>query len=502
MPNMLGDDELLAAIDIGSNSFHLAIARMDHGDLKKIAAMSEKVQLGAGLDEQKRLSEDVQKRGLDCLARFVGRLENVQAERLRVVATNALRQAVNADEFIARANAILPRPIEIISGREEARLIYVGVANTLVNDTKRFVVDIGGGSTELIVGKGHESILTESAQMGAVSFTQKFFKDGVISNAAFDAAISAAQKEIIPYAQRYQKTGFETVIGSSGTIKAVKGALMQLGLADKERITLDGVLALRQHLVGVGCVNDIELNTVKAHRKAIFPAGLAVLIAVMQIFGVKRMTYSDGALREGVMYDMMSRLGSDDVRDLSTQALIERFNVDKKQAKRVVKTARMLFNDAKAALNLSDADNDLLRRVAFLHEIGLAIGHSGYHRHSAYMLENAEIAGFSRMDQAQMAQMVRHHRRKLHAADFERICRVGGERLARLTLLLRLAVAANHSRNDLARHQIHLTIKSVNDWQILLEKDSHGGHALLLSDLKDEAMQLIKWGVNLQVSVN
>ena len=497
--NFLANDELMAAIDIGSNSFHLAIARLDHGEVRKVASMSEKVQLAAGLDEHNILSEEAQQRGLDCLSRFVGRLESVSADRLRIVATNALRQAKNADEFIRRANDILPKPIEIIAGREEARLIYLGVSHTNASSDKRLVVDIGGGSTEFIIGQEFEPILTESLQMGCVAYTKSFFEDGNITEKAFEKAIAAARKEILAISGRYQKTGWSSVIGSSGTIKAARNVLVSKGWADdQERITYQGLKSLEKLLIKVGDVNDIELEGVKEHRKAVFPAGVAVLRAVMNVFGIDTITYSDGALREGVMYDMLGRFASEDVRDRSVEVLIKRYSVDKKQAKRVVKTSHCLFEQVQAGLGLTTEDDDLLRRAAYLYEIGLAISHSGYHRHSAYLLEHSDVPGFSQVDQLRISQLVQHHRRKLKSDGYARTLAVGGESLIYLCLILRLAVLAHHSRSDFERPVLNLNLVDKTHWQITVDADSED-YPLLVSDLKDEVSQFSKWGVELEV---
>ncbi|PNK60423.1 exopolyphosphatase [Psychrobacter sp. FDAARGOS_221] len=500
MPNnFLENDELMAAIDIGSNSFHLAIARLDHGEVRKIASMSEKVQLAAGLDENKFLSEEAQQRGLDCLSRFMGRLESVSADRLRIVATNALRQAKNADDFIQRANEILPKPIEIIAGREEARLIYLGVSHTNASSEQRLVIDIGGGSTEFIIGQGFDPLLTESLQMGCVAFTQKFFESGDIDEDSFNNAIAAARKEILRISRSYQKAGWSSVTGSSGTIKAVRNVLVSKGWADdQERITYEGVKKLQQHLLKIGRVEDIELEGVKEHRKAVFPAGVAVLRAAMKVLGIETIAYSDGALREGVMYDMLGRFASEDVRDRSVQALIERYSVDKKQAKRVVTSCERLYEKTHEALGLESEDNDLLRRTAYLHEIGLAVSHSGYHHHSAYLLQYSDIPGFSQVDQLRMAQIARNHRRKLKSEGLEQAQDVGGDSLVYLCLLLRLAVLVHRSRNDQDKSALKLNIIDKDNWQISVESDEEE-HALLVLDLKDDIDQFKKWGVQLSV---
>ncbi|AWT48367.1 exopolyphosphatase [Psychrobacter sp. YP14] len=501
MPNnFLANDELMAAIDIGSNSFHLAIARLDHGEVRKIASMSEKVQLAAGLDKNKILSEDAQQRGLECLARFMGRLDSVSPDRLRIVATNALRQAKNSDEFIRRANEILPKPIEIIAGREEARLIYLGVSHTNASSDKRLVIDIGGGSTEFIIGQEFDPLLTESLQMGCVAYTQWFFESGDITESAFQEAIADARKEILRISTTYQRTGWTSVVGSSGTIKAVRNVLVSQGWSDEqERITYQGVKNLQKHLLKIGRVEDIDLEGVKEHRKAVFPAGVAVLRAAMKVLGIETIAYSDGALREGVMYDMLGRFASEDVRDRSVQALIERYSVDKRQAQRVVKSCENLYDQTHDALGLSGEDNDLLRRTAYLHEIGLAISHSGYHHHSAYLLLHSDIPGFSQVDQGRMSQLARNHRRKLKTENFEQALEVGGPSLVYLCLLLRLAVLVHRSRNDLDKSALKLTVIDKNHWQVSVESDSED-YALLVFDLKDDIDQFKKWGVELSVT--
>lgn len=495
----LADDDLMAAIDIGSNSFHLAIARLDHGEVRKVVSMSEKVQLAAGLDEHNILSASAARRGLDCLSRFVARLDSVPPERIRVVATNALRQAKNADDFITRANEILPKPIEIISGREEARLIHLGVSHTNASSDKRLVVDIGGGSTEFIIGQGFEPLLTESLQMGCVAFTKKFFADGQITEKAFTNAIAAARKEILAINGQYQKTGWNSVIGSSGTIKAVRNALVSKGWADEqERITYKGVKKLEKFLITIGDVKDIELEGVKEHRKAVFPAGVAVLRALMKVLGIETLAYSDGALREGVMYDMLGRFASEDVRDRSVMSLIKRYSVDKKQARQVVRTSRHLFKQVQEDLQLNNNDGDVLRRAAYLHEIGLAISHSNYHRHSAYLLENSDIPGFSQVDQKRIAQLVLAHRRKLKGDILEQTCLLGGDQLVFLCLLLRLAVLAHHSRSEHELPLMKLAVIDTNHWQITVSTDKKH-YAFLYSDLYADIEQFAKWGMKLTV---
>ncbi|MDH0656959.1 exopolyphosphatase [Acinetobacter johnsonii] len=499
MSDFLIDEELLAAIDMGSNSFHLAIARVDHGEVKKVASMSEKVQLAAGLDENKNLTEAAQQRGLACLSRFVGRLGSVQPNRLRIVATNALRQAKNGHEFIQKAAEILPKHIEIIAGREEARLIYLGVSHTMVNSGRRLVIDIGGGSTELIIGEEFEPIHTESLQMGCVAFTKAFFVDGEINQKSFDKAVVAARKELSGIANTYKEAGWDTVVGSSGTIKACRQITVNMGWSnEKEELTRDGLDKLKEKLLKYKHVAEMEFDGLKEDRRAVLPAGIAILYAIFDVLELDKLVYSDGALREGVMYDLLGRFQHEDIRDRSVQALMGRYNADPKQAERVVNMAQHLFDGVADLLKLTTEDSDLLRRAAYLHEIGLAISHAGYHRHGAYLLQHSDIAGFSQIDQNHLSHLVAHHRRKLRSDARVDVMKVGGNKLVYLCLLLRLAVLLNHSRSDQMLPAIELTVGNAQQWQLSVSGNA-AQWPLLVADLHDEQAQFKHWDVELDI---
>ena len=499
MSDFLIDEELLAAIDMGSNSFHLAIARVDHGEVKKVASMSEKVQLAAGLDENKNLTEAAQQRGLACLSRFVGRLGSVQPNRLRIVATNALRQAKNGHEFIQKAAEILPKHIEIIAGREEARLIYLGVSHTMVNSGRRLVIDIGGGSTELIIGEEFEPIHTESLQMGCVAFTKAFFVDGEINQKSFDKAVVAARKELSGIANTYKEAGWDTVVGSSGTIKACRQITVNMGWSnEKEELTRDGLDKLKEKLLKYKHVAEMEFDGLKEDRRAVLPAGIAILYAIFDVLELDKLVYSDVALREGVMYDLLGRFQHEDIRDRSVQALMGRYNADPKQAERVVNMAQHLFDGVADSLKLTTEDSDLLRRAAYLHEIGLAISHAGYHRHGAYLLQHSDIAGFSQIDQNHLSHLVAHHRRKLRSDARVDVMKVGGNKLVYLCLLLRLAVLLNHSRSDQMLPAIELTVGNAQQWQLSVSGNA-AQWPLLVADLHDEQVQFKHWDVELDI---
>lgn len=439
---------LIAAVDLGSNSFHLAVARLDHGQIRLVTTLSEKVQLAAGLDDKERLTEEAQARALNCLARFAQHLQGVEPKRLRVVGTNALRVAKNARIFTEKAARILGQPVEIIAGREEARLIYLGVSQTLASQGKRLVVDIGGGSTEFIIGEKYEPLATESLHMGCVSYTGRFFAEGQLSPKALDKAITAARQEVMSIEAAYRQTGWDKVVGSSGTIKAVQQMQQQLGLAaDNGDITLKGLRELHRQLLKLSHVRDINLPGLKEDRKAIMPAGFSILYGIFEELGIESMEYSDGALREGVLYDMVGRIHHDDMRDHSVQTMLTRYRADAAQAGRVTQTAQHLFLQAAAQLILNEEEGALLRWAAQVHEIGTAISHTSFHKHGAYLLKHSDMPGFSRQTQERLALLVSTHRRKIKAEHYNEILETGGLTLLRLCAILRLAVLLHHSRS-------------------------------------------------------
>ena len=434
-----------------------------------------------------------------CLARFVGRLSSVQANRLRIVATNALRQAKNGQEFIQKAAEILPKPIEIIAGREEARLIYLGVSHTMANSGRRLVIDIGGGSTELIIGEEFEPIHTESLQMGCVAYTKAYFPEGEISPKDFDKAVVAARKEMSGIANTYKAEGWDTVVGSSGTIKACRQICINMGWSDdQESLTRQGLDKLKEKLLKFKHISDMDFDGLKEDRRAVLPAGIAILYAIFEVLNIDKLIYSDGALREGVMYDLLGRFQHEDIRDRSVQAMMGRYGADPKQAERVVSTAQHLFDGVATKLNLNSDDSDLLRRAAYLHEIGLAISHSGYHKHSAYLLQHSDIAGFSQIDQNHLSHLVAHHRRKLRSDVRIDALKVGGNTLVYLCLLLRLAVLLNHSRSDEMLPAIELQVTNEQQWQLSVSGDAKQW-PLLIADLHDEQVQFKHWDIELSI---
>ena len=500
MNRQLTEGSLLAAIDLGSNSFHLAIARLDHGEVRRIDSLSEKVQLGAGFDKDKNLTPEAQARALACLARFAQRLQAIPLRYLRIVATNALRQANNSAQFIEQAEHILKKRIEIVAGREEARLIYLGVSHTLAEEGRRLVVDIGGGSTEFIIGENFEPLATESLQMGCVAYTQRFFADGSISTKALDKAIMAARQEVMAIANAYRDLGWHSVVGSSGTIKATRQILVQNGWASPEGfITKEGLAKVRDVVLACKHVSELNVVGLKDDRRTILPACYAIIQAVFDELNLETMNYSDGALREGVLYDMLGRFSHEDIRDRSANALMARYHVDTAQAQRVAQTAENFYQQLHSSLTIDEEDEDLLRRAALLHEIGLAISHSSYHKHGAYLLQYSDVAGFSQAEQERLALLVACHRRKIRNEQKVQLMSKGGTSLFNIAVILRLAALVHHSRSPeplpdlkLSSDGLHFIMQFPDGWL--------ARHPLTAADIEEEKDYLQAWDISLVAS--
>ena len=436
--------DTLAAIDLGSNSFHLQVVRVVDGQIYELDAIKETVRLAAGFDADKRLSEAAQETALACLNRFGERLRGFAPEAVRAVGTNALRVARNAGAFLARAEKVLGFPIEIIAGREEARLIYVGVAHSLpVSPKHRLVVDIGGGSTECIIGSGLEPIHTESLYMGCVSHTQRYFPDGKISASRMQKAELAARAELQTITSEFAETGWQEAFGSSGTARTVGEMIVQGGFGERA-ITPQGIARLRAALIDAGDWRDLSMPGLPADRVPVIAGGFAILAAVVEELHIKRMSLSAYALRHGVLFDLIGRAQHHDMREITVRQFLRRYQVDLAQARRVEGVAQALFETL--APGLPDPRREhalqLLTWAARLHEIGISISYSGYHKHSAYIVQNADMPGFSRADQASLALLLLAHRGSLNKVR----ALVASEDDWGLILALRLAVLLNRRR--------------------------------------------------------
>ena len=436
--------DLIAAIDLGSNSFRLQVGRIVNDQIYPLDGLKEAVRLAAGLSPDKKLDLASQQRGVAALQRFQERLRDFPAGRVRAVATNTLRVAKNAQEFLIRAEAALGIPIEVIAGREEARLIYVGVAHTLPDPHKQqLVVDIGGGSTEFIVGKSFEPLLLESRYMGCVGFSMRFFPEGRIDKRGMKEAELAARRELQTISAAYREAGWEEAVGSSGTAKALLEILEQNGFS-RGGITRDGLEQFKAALLRAGSVDAVDLAGLKGDRLPVILGGFAIMSAVFKEFNLEHMVFSEGALRLGVLYDLLGRYHHHDLRDATVSAFMRRYNVDLRQAQQVADTACALLGQLEPEMaDPEHIDHRFLRWAAMLHEIGISVAHSSYHKHSAYIVGNADMPGFSRMDQARLSRLVLAHRGKL-----ERVSSIDSGSVDWLLIAcIRLAVVIHRARD-------------------------------------------------------
>ncbi len=450
--------QIVAAIDLGSTSFHLVVARIMNGQIHVVDRLREMVVLASGLDQKNRLGEPAQKRALECLARFGQRLRDMPPGSVRAVGTNTLRAACNAGDFLERAQNALGHPIEIVAGREEARLIYLGVAHSLpLQKGRRLVTDIGGGSTELIIGEGFEPLQMESLHMGCVNMSRAHFPDGVIRARDMRRAEIAAQLELQPIQAQYRRLGWQSVVGASGTIRAVDRIVRDKGWSDTG-ITRPALRKLRDALIEAGHVQRLRLDGLSSERIAVLPGGVAILLAAMETLDIKCVQVADGALREGVLYDLMGRIQHEDVRETSIQAMMARYHADTTQAARVERTALACLSQVARDWSIANEEHaHLLSWAARLHEIGLAVAHNQYHKHGAYLVENSDLPGFSRQEQARLAGLIRGHRRKFPMEIFMRLPASQIDQEWRLCVLLRLAVLLHRSRADAALPDFRLT---------------------------------------------
>jgi len=438
-----------AAIDLGSNSFHMVVAEPEGHSIRITDSLRIPVRLGAGLDSEKRLKPQTREIALDALGQFAERLRGVPLKQVRVVGTNTLRRARGAATFIDEAHTILGKRIEIISGREEARLIFSAVSHATPDpDTNRLVIDIGGGSTELIIGQGFKPVLLESVNIGCVSYTTNFIPDKKVSAADIKSASVAAQLELRPIARSYLDAGYSEVTGCSGTLKAVASMLAEINITDGE-ITRDGVRELIKRIDKAGDIGKLELTSISADRSAVICGGIAIVHALMKTLKIKRMQASTVALREGLIFDMVGKQEHSDLQSQTLSNLVTRYDIDLQQANRVETCARFYFKQVADEWQLDeDADLDLLRWAAQMHEIGKAVAHTQYHKHGAYILENSDLIGFSMAEQKALALLVRFHRRKFSSEAFDTLQKSEKERIVRLLSLLRLSALLHRGRHN------------------------------------------------------
>jgi exopolyphosphatase/guanosine-5'-triphosphate,3'-diphosphate pyrophosphatase len=486
----IAPEQVLAAVDLGSNSFHMLVARLRGTDLHVLDRLREPVRLGAGLDAKSRLRVDAMDAALACLERFGQRVRDLPPGSVRAVGTNTLRVARNAAKFLTRAETALGHPIEVIAGFEEARLIYLGVAESLADaGGRRLVIDIGGGSTELIVGRGREPLLLESLHVGCVSMTQRHFADGKVTRKAMKRAQLAARQQFEPVEVAVRNSGYSTAAGASGTVRAIGAVLGELGLSESDTITAKALGQLEERMCELGDVQHFGRLGFSEDRRAVIAGGFAVLAAAFDALALERLTVAGGALREGLLLDLTGRLlhTDIDVRSRSIAAFRERFRVDAGHAERIRNTAANLLVQVASSWQLREAEvGQLLGWAAELVEIGLIVAHTQYHKHGAYIVERADLAGFSREEQRLLAALVRAHRRKFPVEAFDGLRPPWDRRALRAAVLLRLAVLLHRGRdaNPLPELRCMAHAKRV---ELAFPAGWLDAHPLTVADLEEEA---------------
>ncbi|MDB4974515.1 MAG: Guanosine-5-triphosphate,3-diphosphate diphosphatase [Myxococcaceae bacterium] len=477
----------VAAVDLGSNSFHMVIARVVDGHLKVVDRMRERVQLAMGLDAEGGLAPDAEARAFACLQRFGQRLAETPKTRVRAVGTNTFRRAKNRRVFLRRCEEKLGHSIDVLPGSEEARILFRGVTHDLPAITgQRLVVDIGGGSTECILGTGEEAQRADSLQMGCVTYSDRFFKDGKITRDRFRQASLSARLELEPVERIFRKADFIEAIGSSGTINAID-AMIRGVQPSSVGITLSGIKALRDAAIERGHIDKLnDLPGLSPDRRTVIMGGLAVLHAVFKSIEIARpMRASKSALREGLLLELVGSLGATDVRERTVDRLTERYAVDVEQARRVEETALALARQLQAGWGLSSRELRVLRWSARLHELGQVLSFGGYHRHGAYIVANSDMPGFSEQGQSYIAALIGAHRRRLEASKLALLRQSDGERAVRLALLLRIAVRINRGRVAVPAPEVRMIDKD-KLMELEFPKGFLEGSPMTRADLEEE----------------
>ena len=503
MPGVTDDNRTVAAVDLGSNSFHMIVAQGDRSGFTVVDRIKERVRLASGLSKKGRMHGGVGDRAVACLERFGQRLRDLPRGAVRTVGTNTFRQVRDGGSFLERCETALGRRIEIISGDEEARLVYRGVAHDVTHrsgghDERRLVVDIGGGSTECVVGEARRVVVASSLYMGCVTYTARWFPGGRLSKSRMSDARIAAGNELEPIVRRVADADWSVAVGSSGTALAIRAALEANGWS-KGRITAAGLRRLRKEIQSAKEVERLRIEGISDQRTPVIAGGVAIMQAVFDAFDVDEMDTSPAAVREGVVLGLLGVPGHEDARDATVAAMQERYGVDVEHARRVERTALALFEHVADAWKIAGADNRrLLAWAARLHEIGLSVSRPGYQRHSAYLIRWSDMPGFSRGEQGLLAAVVRAHRRKAGLELFEELPKEDG-RLARcLCVLLRLARRLNRSRGP--RPPVPASVEPFSDGLTVTFREGWlEEHPLTAYDLYEEARRVAQLDVRLVV---
>lgn len=444
---------LYAAIDLGSNSFHMLVVRHIDGSVQTMAKIKRKVRLAAGLDEHNALSLEAMQRGWDCLSLFAERLQDIPDENIRIVGTATLRTATNVEVFLAKANTILGHPIEVISGEEEAATIYKGVAHTSGGMGRRLVVDIGGASTEMIIGEGFEAKALTSLKMGCVTWLERHFKDRQLNATNFNNAIHAAKQMLNPILEQYTQLGWNVCVGASGTVQALQEIMLAQGM--DEVITLAKLKRLQKQAMLADHLEELDIEGLTLERALVFPSGLSILIAIFESLDIDAMTLAGGALREGLVYEMVEGLRQDDIRARTIASIQHRYQIDTAYGEQVATLASKLLMQCGGEAWITEPQAEmLLRSVAQLHEIGLSIDYKKGGEHSAYLLHHLELPGYTRAQKHFLAELARRYREQLTSLPEQyALSGTSGKRVLRL---FRLAVLLSHRRNVALEPQVTL----------------------------------------------
>ncbi len=491
----------VAAVDLGSNSFHMIVCKIEKGKLRTIDRLKEMVRLASGLDKNRNIDSKTQKKALDCLERFGQRVRNFPVGSVRIVGTNTLRTAKNSRQFILKAEKALGHPIEIIAGIEEARLIYQGVANSLgTNANSRFVMDIGGGSTEYIIGTNDTASVKESLNMGCVTVSNLFFKDGVISKKAFKKAIIYAQQKLRSHQRKFNSENWDEAIGASGSLRSIHKVLIATKWSNNG-ITLDGLEKLVEHITQCDHVDELNLPELSEERLPVFVGGVAIIYATFKKLDIEQMTVSDGALREGLVHDLLNRIYDDDIRSHTVETIAKHYHTDIKHATRIKKTVNYILDqlDSQCCSGNSKIITQFLHWAISLHGIGLNIAHNQYHKHSAYIIENGDFSGFSRQDQILLSTLVRSHRKKFSNSRFKKLPAPWNIDAPFLTIILRLAILLHRNRHTLAKPEFKIAIKAT-EIELQFANKWLENAPLTYADLEIEADYLKSAGYTLNFS--
>jgi exopolyphosphatase/guanosine-5'-triphosphate,3'-diphosphate pyrophosphatase len=481
--------ETYAAVDLGSNSFHLLVARREHGELRSLDRIREMVRLAGGLDQDGYLDPQVQQKALDCLARFGQRLRGIPNENIRAVGTQTFRRMRAANTILMIAETALGCPIDIIAGREEARLIYLGVSQGVSgHDERRLVIDIGGGSTELVIGEGSQPLEMESIQFGCVSGTQWYFGSGRISRRKWNKARRAVLSEMQELQARYRSLGWQTAIGSSGTIRAAASICAERGWCD-DGVTAQALDLLRDEMFGFETIDRVVFPGLSERRRSVFIGGLVILSAIFESLGIEELKVSPFALREGVLHDLLGRLEHRDPRDKTVKAFVARYAVDGAQLARVRSTALLAFRQITDDSLRTETLTEMLGWAADLHETGLSVSHSGYQHHSGYLVGESDMAGFSQQEQLFLATLVRHHRRPIPERYANALPSRLHEPLRVLMFCLRFACILNRTREDQAIPEFRIE-RDGHRLCIQFEAEWAMAHPLTMADLEQERLAL------------